>query len=49
MKYLIIGAILSLAGVWVIANKNILVGIIVLLLGAAIGLKGRQNIDKNKL
>ena len=48
MGYLIIGAILSLAGVGLMMQGNSLLcilGITVFLIGGAIGLKGRRKID----
>jgi len=50
MGFLIIGAILSLAGVGLMMQGNSLLGILgifVFLLGGAIGLKGHRKIDKN--
>ena len=46
MIYLIIGAIISLAGVGFILLKFNFLGIIFLLIGVSFGLKGRREIDK---
>jgi len=46
MIYLIIGTIISLTGVGLIISKISLLGIILLLIGASIGLKGRRDLDK---
>ncbi len=48
MIYLIIGTIISLAGVGFILLKNSLLGIILLLIGVSIGLKGRRELDKRE-
>ena len=49
MIYLIIGSVVALAGVGLIVSKTSLPGIILLIVGAAIGLKGRREIDKKRL
>ena len=46
MIYLIVGAIISLAGVGFILLKFNFFGIILLLIGVSFGLKGRREIDK---
>ena len=46
MKYLVIGTIVSLIGLGLIANKVNVIGIIILIIGIAIGLKGRDKLDK---
>lgn len=46
MIYLIIGTITSLAGIVLLVNKMSLLGILLLIVGVAVGLKGRRDIDK---
>lgn len=46
MSYLIIGTILSLGGVGLIMSKISVPGIVLLLIGVFIGLKGRSEIDR---
>jgi len=48
MVYLIVGTIVCLSGVGLLMNGLDLPGIILLLVGAAFGMKGRWKIDKNK-
>jgi len=45
MNYLIIGTIVGLIGVGLMINGSSLVGLILLLVGLAIGLKGRRSLD----
>lgn len=47
MVYLIIGTIISLAGIGFIISKIKIIGLILLLIGISVGLKGRREIDKN--
>jgi uncharacterized membrane protein AbrB (regulator of aidB expression) len=47
MKYLIIGAIVCLLGIGLMQIDQGLIGIIVLLIGAAIGFKGRRKINND--
>jgi hypothetical protein len=49
MIYSIIGSVVGLAGVGLLISKISLPGIILLVVGAAIGLKGRREIDKKRL
>ena len=49
MVYLIVGTIITLTGIGLMMNKDGLIGflgIIVFLIGGAIGLKGRRSFDK---
>jgi hypothetical protein len=49
MVYLIVGTIITLSGIGLMMNKDSLIGflgIIVFLVGGAIGLKGRKTLDK---
>ena len=48
MLYLILGAIIALGGVGLIMTQKSLPGIILLLIGVFIGLKGHRDIDKNR-
>jgi hypothetical protein len=48
MVYLIVGAIIALSGIGLMMNEFRLIGIIIALLGAAIGFKGRRELDKFK-
>jgi len=46
MIYLIVGTIISLTAVGFIVFKFNFLGIILLLIGVSVGLKGRREIDK---
>jgi hypothetical protein len=49
MIYLIIGSVVTLAGVGLIVSKISLPGIILLIVGVAMVRKGRREIDKKRL
>jgi len=46
MVYLVVGGIISLAGVGLMISGERLLGITVVLIGGSISLKGRRDIDK---
>jgi hypothetical protein len=46
--YLIIGSIISLAGVGFMLLKISIIGIILLIVGVFVGLKGRKELDKRE-
>jgi len=48
MKYLIMGAIIALSGIGLIQIDYNLIGIIVMIAGLAIGLKGCRELDESK-
>jgi hypothetical protein len=48
MIYLIIGIICVLFGMWLIHASYNFIGIISIMIGISLGLKGRQQIDKNR-
>ena len=51
MKYLIIGAIVALLGIVLLRNDVAALkylGIVIMLIGGGIGLKGRRALDKDK-
>ena len=48
MIYLIIGSLISLAGVGFILAKLSIIGIILLIVGVFVGLKGRKELDKRE-
>lgn len=47
MKQLIIGSVISLVGLGLILMKLNVFGVLVLLIGVAIGIKGRNKIDNS--
>jgi len=48
MIYLVIGTIISLTGVGLIMKDISLFGVLFLIIGVSIGLKGRNEIDKKR-
>lgn len=47
MKQLILGSVISLVGLGFILMKLNVIGVVVLIIGVAIGIKGRNKIDNS--
>lgn len=48
MNYLMVGTIITLVAVGIMNYYSKLLGIIVLIIGVSIGIKGRNKLDKNE-